>query len=54
MREKQTSKVLLRLPASVTETIDKAASRKITTRSAYIREAIRLALERDGLSVIAA
>jgi metal-responsive CopG/Arc/MetJ family transcriptional regulator len=54
MREKQTSKVLLSLPASVTETIDKAASRKLQSRSVYIREAVRLALERDGLSVIAA
>jgi hypothetical protein len=47
-------KIILNVPASVVETIDKVASRRMQSRSTYIREAVRVALERDGLSVIAA
>ena len=46
--------MLLSLPTSVTETIDKATSRKLTTRTGYIRVAVRVAIELEGLRVIAA
>jgi hypothetical protein len=49
-----TEKLVLQVPPHVGETIDKVAARKMQRRSEYIRAAIAAALERDGVSLVAA
>ena len=54
MNRPKSEKVVLQAPSPVVDAIDKVAQRKFTSRSAYIREAVLAALQRDGVQPIAA
>ena len=49
-----TEKVVLQVPPSLAENMDKVAARKLMTRSEYIRRALLDALSKDGLTPLAA
>jgi Arc/MetJ-type ribon-helix-helix transcriptional regulator len=47
-------KILVKVPASVAAALDQVASRRLQTRSEYVRQSLLKALAEEGLTPIAA